>query len=70
VAAAADAQARDAALEAVFAQRADQRHHDARARVPIEAERARAAVHVDLVVRQVVLLHRRHGDHGSASLIS
>ena len=62
--AAADAQARHAALQPVLAQRADQRHDDARAggadRV---AERAGAAVHVDLVVRQAVLLHRRHGHH-------
>ena len=54
-----------AALEAVLSQRADQRDQDARARrADRMAQRAGAAVHVDLVVRQLVLLHRRHGDHG------
>ena len=46
-------------------QRAQQRHQDARAgRADRMAERAGAAVHVHLVVRQAELLHRRHGDHG------
>ena len=52
-------------LLAVLAQRAEQRHQDARARrADRMAERAGAAVHVDLVVRQAVLLHRRHRHHG------
>ena len=53
--------ARDAALLAVLAQRAEQRHEDPRARrADRMTERAGAAVHVDLVVRDAVLLHRRH----------
>ncbi|KGC57475.1 acetyl-CoA acetyltransferase domain protein [Burkholderia mallei] len=61
--AAADAQARHAALGPARAQRADQRDEDAGARrADRMAERARAAVHVDLLVRQAVLLHRRHRD--------
>src|SRR5688572_18301503 len=60
----ADAKARHAALQAVLAQAADQGHERARARgADRMAERAGAAVDVVLVVRQVVLLHRRHGDH-------
>jgi hypothetical protein len=56
--------ARHAALAAALAQRAEQRDDDARARgADRMAERAGAAVHVDLVVRQVELAHRRHGDH-------
>ena len=52
--AAADAQAGDAALAAVLAQRAEQRHQDARARgADRMAQRAGAAVDVDLVVRQM-----------------
>src|SRR3982074_2691651 len=62
--AAADAQARDAALQTVLAQRADQRHQDPGARgADGMTERAGAAVHVDLVVGQAVLLHGRHGDY-------
>src|SRR3954465_3206022 len=63
--AAADAKARHPALEAALAQCAEQRDQDARARSADRmAKRACAAVDVHLVVRQAVLLHRRHGDHG------
>src|SRR5471030_829518 len=63
--AAADAQAGDAALAASFAQGADQRHQDARAgSADGMAQGAGAAVDVDLLVLQTVLLHRRHGHDG------
>src|SRR3546814_3895416 len=59
--AAADAQRRDAALEAALLQRADQRGDDMRVgRADRVAERTGTAVHVDLVVRQFVFLHRRY----------
>src|SRR6478735_2279745 len=57
--AAADAQARDAALETLLLQRVDQRDEDARAaRADRVAKRGRAAVHVDLVVRNADVAHR------------
>src|SRR5271166_3351407 len=61
--AAAYAERRDAALEAAGAQRPDQRHKDARARSADRmAERAGAAVDVDLVARQRKIAHRCHRD--------
>jgi hypothetical protein len=63
--AAADAQRRHAALEAALLQRAQQRDDDARAAgADRVAQRAGAAVHVDDLVRQLELGHRRHGDGG------
>src|SRR5262245_8645992 len=57
----ADAQRRAASLEATLAQRAQQRDDDASARSTDRmAQRARAAVHVDDVVRQLELGHRGH----------
>ena len=45
----------------ILAQRTEQSHEDARARgADGMTQRTGAAVHVDLLVRQVVLLHRRH----------
>src|SRR6185437_9685769 len=53
--AAADAERRDAAPAAALAQRAEQRHDDARARCADRvAERARAAVNVDALARNAV----------------
>src|SRR5450830_950725 len=67
--AAADAQRRHAALAAAVLQRAQQRDDDARAggadRV---AQRAGAAVHIDLAVRDVQLVHGRHR-HGRKRLV-
>ena len=63
--AAADAERRDAALCPARPKRGDQRHQNARARgADRMAERAGAAVDVDLLVRQPEVAHRRHGDDG------
>src|SRR5690349_15613174 len=63
--AAADAEARDAALAAGLLQRVDQRHEDSRsAGADRMTEGGRAAVDVDLVVRDAEVLHREHGDAG------
>src|SRR3990172_2945842 len=63
--AAADAERGNAAALVVRLERGQERHHDARAgradRVP---ERGGAAVDVDLVVRNLEVAHRGHGDHG------
>src|SRR5690606_3814404 len=62
--AAANAQRGDAPLATGLAQRPEQRDHQARARAADRvAQRGRAAVQVDLFVRQVVLAHRGHGHH-------
>ena len=62
--AAADAQRRDAAPRAARLHRRQQRDENPRPRgADGVAERAGAAVHVDLVVRQVEIAHRRHRHH-------
>src|SRR6185437_16077520 len=59
----ANAERRDAALEPPCAKRRDQRHQYARARgADRVAERAGAAIDVDLLVRKPKVAHRRHGD--------
>src|SRR3546814_1221482 len=61
--AAADAQAGDAARLAVALERGDQRRDDARAAgADRVAERGRAAMDVDLVVRDAEVVHREHRD--------
>src|SRR6476469_3573143 len=63
--AAADAQACDAALAAGLLQRVDQGDEDAcSACTDRMAERGRAAVDVDLLVRDAEVLHREHRDAG------
>src|SRR3546814_9103058 len=63
--AAADAQAGDAARLAVALERGDQRRDDARAAgADRVAERGRAAMDVDLVVRAAEVVHREHRDTG------
>src|SRR5208337_4824541 len=63
--AAADAQRGDAALQSVFRQRRHQSDQDARARgADRMAERAGAAMDIHLVMRQIEIAHRRHGDDG------
>src|SRR5207344_3266543 len=61
--AAAYAQRSHAALSATRPERGDQRHQNARARrADRVAERAGAAVDIDLLVRKAEIAHRGHGD--------
>src|SRR5690606_26107083 len=61
----ADAQAGDAALETLLLERVEQRDEDpSAARANRVAERGRAAVDVDLVVRDADVAHREHRHAG------
>src|SRR3546814_19812458 len=61
----ADAEAGDPARLAVTLERGDQRRDDARAaRADRMAERGRAAMDVDLVVRDAEVVHREHRETG------